>query len=130
MVVTYYQRAPPKSGRFYEGRGIRNPPDAVDVLFADHRQGLRAADRPKGEEAAYCATELMKLNDLSVWMLSNVETCRSTLDHPQFRFPTPPIHLSPDDDLAVLAKNLGDNGARLLVVRLWEPLAEDTSDVR
>jgi hypothetical protein len=72
----------------------------------------------------------MKLNDLSVWMLSNVETSRSTLDHPQFRFPTPPIRLNPDDDLAVLAKNLGDNGARLLVVRLWEPLAEDTSDVR
>jgi hypothetical protein len=72
----------------------------------------------------------MKLNDLSVWMLSNVETSRSTFDHPQFRFPTPPIHLNPDGDLAVLAKNLGDNGARLLVVRLWEPLAEDTSDVR
>jgi hypothetical protein len=130
MVVTYHKRAPPKSGRFYEGSGVRNPPDAVDVLFADHRQGLRAADSPKGEEAAYCATELMKLNDLSVWMLSNVETSRSALDRPQFRFPTAPIHLNPDDDLAVLAKNLGDDGARLLVLRLWEPLAEDTSDVR
>jgi len=118
MVVTYHHRAPPKSGRFYEGRGIRNPPDAVDVLFADHRQGLRAADRPKGEEAAYFATELMKLNDLSVWMLSNVETSRSTLEGLQFWFPTAPIHLNPGDDLAVITNNLGDNGARLLVVRL------------
>jgi hypothetical protein len=72
----------------------------------------------------------MKVNDLGVWMLSNVETSRSTLEGLQFWFPTAPIHLNPDDDLAVMAQNLGDNGARLLVVRLWEPLAEDTSDGR
>jgi len=128
--VSSYKGSPPKSGRLDEGRSIRNPPDAIGVLVADRRQGLRSADGLKGEGVASYATQLMKLKDLGVWILSTIETSRSTLEGLQFWLPTAPIHLNPGDDLAVITNNLGDNGARLLVVRPWEPLAEDTSDGR
>jgi hypothetical protein len=72
----------------------------------------------------------MKLKHLGVWMLSNVKSSRSTLEGLEFWFPTAPIHLDLGDDLAVMAENLGNNRARLLIVRIREPLAEDTSDGR
>ncbi len=70
MVVSSYKRPPPKYGRLDEGRSIRNPPNAIDVLFADRRQGVWTADRLKSEDVASCAAELMKLKHLGVRMLS------------------------------------------------------------
>ena len=121
MVVSCSKGFPPKPGRLDEGRSIRNPPDAIGVLVADRRQGLRAADRLESEDVASCAAELMKLKHLGVWMLSNVETSRSTLEGLEFWFPTAPIHLDLGDYLAVMAENLRDNSARLLIVRIRLP---------